>query len=70
MKVYILSLLMLFLATFSNAQFVIIPDANFKSALLAEGVDIDQDGEISYSEADSVTFLKCFGQGYFRYDRN
>jgi hypothetical protein len=63
MKITFLSFLMLIVATFSNAQFVTIPDANFKNALLSEGVDIDQDGEISFTEAESVTFLNVIDKG-------
>jgi uncharacterized protein (TIGR02145 family) len=57
MKTLILSLLVLTLASISNAQNVNIPDANFKSALISAGVDTNNDGEISYAEAEAITSL-------------
>jgi Leucine-rich repeat (LRR) protein len=57
MKTLILSLLVLTLASISNAQNVNIPDANFKNALISAGVDINDDGEISYAEAEAITSL-------------
>ena len=63
MKFLILSLSMFILATISNAQIVIIPDANFKNALIAEGVDTDGDGEIGFSEAAAITFLNVTEKG-------
>ena len=43
----------------SNAQVVDIPDANFKSALLAHNpvIDTDGDNQIQFSEAEVVTYL-------------
>ncbi|MCF8378962.1 MAG: T9SS type A sorting domain-containing protein [Bacteroidales bacterium] len=39
------------------SQNVSIPDANFLAALIAEGVDTNVDGQISYAEAEAVTNL-------------
>lgn len=40
-----------------DAQTLKIPDANFKQALIAVGVDLDGDGEIQKAEAAKVTRL-------------
>ncbi len=40
-----------------HAQIVSIPDANFKAALIAFGVDTNADGEIQVTEAEAVTAL-------------
>lgn len=40
-----------------NAQIVTIPDANFKIALIEEGVDTNGDGEIQVAEAEEVIDL-------------
>src|SRR5665647_859011 len=37
----------------SMAQNVNIPDANFKAALIGNGIDINVDGEIQYDEASA-----------------
>ena len=39
------------------SQTVSIPDTNFLNALIEEGVDANEDGLISYTEAESITFL-------------
>ena len=57
MKILILSILVLTMASVSNAQNVNIPDANFKNALISAGVDTSEDGEISYAEAEAITSL-------------
>ena len=57
MKTLILSILVLTMAFISNAQNVNIPDANFKNALISAGVDTNEDGEISYAEAEAITYL-------------
>ncbi|UCH14263.1 MAG: T9SS type A sorting domain-containing protein [Bacteroidales bacterium] len=57
MKTLILWMLVLTIASISSAQYVDIPDANFKNALIEAGVDADKDSEISYVEADAVTTL-------------
>jgi hypothetical protein len=50
--------LLLFLASIiSNSQIITFPDANFKSKLLASGIDTNSDNEIDQSEALSVTSL-------------
>ncbi len=65
----------LFVFTFSNAQIVNIPDANFKNALVntlcvASGfqenpewdADVNNDGEIQVSEAEAIVHLVISGQ--------
>jgi len=72
MKIYY-TLLLLLVASFSQAQIVNIPDANFKFALLngivsdTDGddnadstVDTNNDGEIQVSEAEAVTNLRLW----------
>lgn len=44
----------------SNAQIVNIPDANFKAALISNGVDANSDGNIQESEALAVIVLDFF----------
>lgn len=51
------TLLLLLTATFLNAQIVVIPDINFKNALISEGVDTNNDGEIQVGEAEAVLDL-------------
>lgn len=46
----------------SAAETVYIPDANFKAALIAQGVDTNDDMEISYEEALAVTSLDVGSQ--------
>lgn len=56
-KIY-LALLFLFLGIISlKAQIVNIPDPNFKTALIDEGVDTNGDGEIQVSEAQAECCL-------------
>jgi hypothetical protein len=57
MKTLILTQLLLTIAYFSGAQNVNIPDEFFKSALIAAGVDTDENLEISTSEAEAVKLL-------------
>jgi hypothetical protein len=57
MKILILSMLMLAMASISNAQNVNIPDAKFIYALISAGVDTNEDLEISYTEAEAITYL-------------
>jgi len=52
---YIVALL--FISIFAQAQIVDIPDANFKTALINQGVDINNDGEIQVTEAEIVNVL-------------
>ena len=50
--------------TFSlNAQTINIPDANFKNALITEGVDTNGDGEIQESEALALIELVVYNAG-------
>jgi Leucine-rich repeat (LRR) protein len=43
------------ISLWSHSQVVTIPDINFKSELIANGYDLNNDGEIQYSEAMTVT---------------
>lgn len=63
-NLYLLSLTLL-LFTFSNAQIVNIPDANFKNALLNYNppIDTNNDGEIQVSEAEVVLSLSVDYKG-------
>lgn len=54
-KTYLLNIL--FILNFSYSQTVSIPDANFKSLLIANGVDTNSDGEIQLTEAQSLEYL-------------
>ncbi|MEY8848193.1 T9SS type A sorting domain-containing protein [Psychroserpens sp. XS_ASV72] len=56
-------LLLLFTSLFCQAQIVNIPDANFKAALIDDGVDTNMDGEIQESEASQVTILNVSYEG-------
>jgi uncharacterized repeat protein (TIGR01451 family) len=48
----------LILAVFSaNAQIIDIPDANFKAALIVQGVDTNGNSEIEQSEAEATQYL-------------
>ncbi|MEZ4880086.1 MAG: T9SS type A sorting domain-containing protein [Chitinophagales bacterium] len=47
--------------TITKAQTINIPDANFKAALIAQGVDTSGDGEIQQSEALALTALYLGG---------
>ncbi|WP_417874404.1 T9SS type A sorting domain-containing protein [Xanthomarina gelatinilytica] len=75
MKHSYLLLLAFLIFTFAQAQIVNIPDANFKNALLnhscidtdGDGVadddaDLNDDGEIQVSEAESLVFLQVFAR--------
>lgn len=55
MKRGLLLCLLLCMGSLSIGQTVTIPDANFKAALIADGVDTNNDGEIQVSEAEAVT---------------
>lgn len=46
----------------SYGQIVTIPDANFKAALIADGVDTNNDGEIQVSEAESITIISVISE--------
>jgi hypothetical protein len=45
------------------SQNINIPDANFLNALIGQGVDANDDGMISYTEAEAVTDLNVGGKG-------
>lgn len=63
MKKYLLSLVTILLFTnFTFGQIVTIPDANFKAALIEEGVDLNNDGEIQVSEAEAQTSLEVYNK--------
>ena len=58
-KTYLLGMLMLFCVT-AISQYVNIPDTNFKNALLNYNkavIDTNNDGEISFTEAESLKKL-------------
>ena len=57
---YIITLL--FISIISQAQIANIPDTNFKNALIGQGVDTNNDGEIQISEAEVVTSLLLLEQ--------
>jgi hypothetical protein len=61
MNSFYLFLVALLVSFTSNAQIIDIPDANFKNALISEGVDTNNDGEISVSEAEATTGLSISG---------
>lgn len=44
------------------SQNVNIPDANFLAALIEEGVDTNEDGQISYAEAEAINSLNVSGK--------
>lgn len=58
---FIIQVFSLLVCPYLNSQNVIIPDANFKSALISNGINSSMDGEISYSEAEVVTTLALNG---------
>ena len=49
---------------------VIIPDNNFLSALIDQGVDTNGDGIISPEEAEVIISLDVADRKYYRYNRN
>ncbi|MDT7831027.1 T9SS type A sorting domain-containing protein [Flavobacteriaceae bacterium S356] len=57
-----LLLFALLLTQISYSQTVTIPDANFKAALIADGVDTNNDGEIQVSEAEAITEIDVFNE--------
>jgi hypothetical protein len=57
MKTLILAVLLIVISSISAAINVVIPDANFKEALISSGVDNNNDGEISYSECEAINTL-------------
>lgn len=58
MKTHILFFILFTIATIPiHCQNVYIPDQNFKSVLIWQGVDINDDYEISYDEASVVDYL-------------
>jgi Leucine-rich repeat (LRR) protein len=63
MKNQYLTLALLLISLFGNAQIVNIPDANFKAALLNHqpAIDSNSNGEIDVSEALSTTTLNITG---------
>ncbi len=60
-----LLLLLCFIGFVSQAQIVTIPDANFKSALINDNVDTNNDGEIQESEAQAITTLDVSNRSIF-----
>jgi len=59
---YFYTTLFLLTYTFISAQIVTIPDTNFLNALIEEGVDTNNDGQIQVTEAESVINLNVFGK--------
>ncbi len=55
LKSFSLTLMLIVSATIAEAQIVTIPDENFKNRLIELGIDTDNDGEISYAEAEATT---------------
>lgn len=60
-KIFLFAILLMALQT--QAQTIKIPDANFKSALINQGFDTNNDGEIQAAEAQKVTRLYVNGAG-------
>jgi Leucine-rich repeat (LRR) protein len=54
--------MLIFFTQFCIAQIVNIPDANFKAALIEDGVDTNNDGEIQVTEAEVVTYINVSGE--------
>ncbi len=54
----ILLTLILCIPVFCFSQYVHIPDNGFKKTLIQKGVDSNNDGEISYSEAEAIDTLR------------
>ena len=67
MKNYYLFFILLLVTLTAKAQIVDIPDTNFKNALLNHDpiIDINNDGEIQESEAESVTVLRMVNNECF-----
>lgn len=63
MKRGLLLCLLLCIGQLSIGQIVTIPDANFKTALIEDGVDTNDDGEIQVSEAENTTSININGTG-------
>ena len=61
MKTLILLMMVLIIVSVSSAQNVNIPDTEFLNALIEEGVDTNEDGLISFEEAEAVTSLDVGG---------
>lgn len=59
MKKQQLLLCMFIVFTHASAQMVIIPDSNFKAALIAKGIDVNEDKEIQTTEVEGVKTLVC-----------
>jgi hypothetical protein len=57
-------MLVLTIASVSNAQNVNIPDTAFLNALIEEGVDTNEDNLISFEEAEAVNSLYISGEFY------
>lgn len=61
-NIYILAITQLILFTqCEEKQHLQIRDNKFLSALIEQGVDLDEDGKISLDEAEAVTNLKELG---------
>ncbi len=63
-KIYTLCTVLFIITSVSTrAQFIQFSDANFKAALIAQGVDSNDDGEISEDEASQITDLELSNKG-------
>jgi len=58
----IFTFLFLLFSVLAQTQIVTIPDANFKAALIEDGVDTNSDGEIQVTEAEAITELDVHGE--------
>lgn len=59
----LINLLFVCSASYIKAQTISFPDENFKAALIAEGIDSNNDGEIQKSEAANVKELRVNDAG-------
>ena len=66
MKTIIILIILTLYFNISNGQIVNIPDANFKNALIDEGVDTNNDGEIQVSEAEAVISLNVWSMNHIK----
>ncbi len=65
MKTLIILALVIFSTLNNFAQIVDIPDINFKNALIEDGIDTNNDGEIQVSEAEVILNLNVSSENIF-----
>ena len=63
-KQFLLLSLLLGSITITNAADIEFEDANFKAALIAEGIDENEDNEISEEEAEAIQVIDIAGNGF------